>query len=355
MRKFHLMSGAAAAALLAVSVPALAQGTDANAVDNVDIDYYNDLNASIGVDVNYDKHVVLWGGALVGGIVQVDASAVAVADSKQVLHQNDVDFREENWIAGANGYVDPVYGPGREQDATVNDGNAADPYIRRGFTPTGTIEAGYFVPVINTVDTISVTGVTGNVGANFAAGYQNQQENIAALATSDFDPGAADANSVDTSGGWAEASTMALQALEDNFYGPNTDTYLNEDNEHNDYRDRNSVNGGAVNGSGNIGVNAAAGAFNQQQNMLSVAVASESALSEANAGVFQNAVWNDTTVVNSINTVGTITITGAGNIGVNAASGVGNQQHNSLTIAATSAGGTGTNGGGGGGGGGPLS
>lgn len=249
----------------------------------------------------------------------------------------------------------PFSDQGNMQDATTVDGDPADPYWRHlGATPTGTIEAGYFVPVINTVDEIDVTGVTGNVGANFAAGYQNQQENVAALATSDFDPGALETGAVDTHGGWAEASTMALQALEDNFYGPNTDTILNEDDQHNDYRDRNSIAGGSVSGSGNIGVNAAAGAFNQQQNMLSVAVASELALSEANAGVFQNAVWNDTTVVNSVNTVGTIAITGSGNIGVNAASGVGNQQHNSLTIAATSAGGTGSNGGGTGTGG-PLS
>lgn len=356
MRRVQLVSGAAALALMAMSSTAFAndRGTDPGAVDNVDIDYYNDLSADISVDSHTADLTLLFGGALQTGHIQVDSKAAAVADSKQVLHQNDVDFREENWIAGANGYVNAAFGPGREQDATTLDGNGADPYVRRGMTPTGTIEAGYFVPVINTVDALNVTGVTGNVGANFAAGYQNQQENIAALATSNFDPGATQANTVDTSGGWASASTMALQSLEDNYYGPNTDFVLNEDMEHNDYRDRNNVAGGSVNGSGNIGVNAAAGAFNQQQNMLSVAVASEASLSQANSGVFQNAFWNDTTVNDTNNHVGTINITGAGNIGVNAAAGVGNQQHNSLTIAASAAGGTGTNGGGTGGGG-PLS
>jgi hypothetical protein len=145
---------------------------------------------------------------------------------------------------------------------------------------------------------------------------------------------------------------LALLSLEDNFYGPATDFVLEEDNDHNDYRDRNTVAGGSVNGSGNIGVNAAAGAFNQQQNMLSVAVASEASLSQANAGVLQNAFWSDTTVVDTNNHVGTINVTGSGNIGVNAAAGVGNQQHNSLTIAASAAGGTAANGGGTGGGGG---
>jgi hypothetical protein len=356
MRRLKLVSAAAAVALMAASGAAFAQeegGPDRSAVDNVDIDYYNDLSADISVDSHTFDLTILFGGALLTGNVQVDSKAASVADSKQVLHQNDVNFREENWIAGANGYVDPVFGPGREQDATTNDGTPADPYLRGPFTPTGRIESGYFVPVINTVAALNITGVTGNVGANFAAGYQNQQENVAALATSNFDPGATEANTVDTHGGWASASTMALQSLEDNFYGPNTEFVLGEDNDHNDYRDRNTVAGGAVNGSGNIGVNAAAGAFNQQQNMLSVAVASEAALSQANSGVFQNSFWNDTTVVDTNNFVGTIAITGAGNIGVNAAAGVGNQQHNSLTIAASAAGGTAANGGGTGGG--PLS
>src|SRR5690606_35530359 len=213
------------------------------------------------------------------------------------------------------------------------------------FTPTGRVEAGYFVPVISTVDTLNVTGDTGNVGANFAAGYQNQQQNAAPLASSNFDPGALEEGDTDSFVGWAEASTMSFQALEGNYFGPNVDFVLPEDEDHNDYRDRNTLAVGAVSGSGNIGVNAAAGAFNQQQNLLSVAVASEASLAEANSGVFQNAVLNTTTVVDTNNWVGSIAITGAGNIGVNAASGVGNQQHNSLTIAASSAGGTGPTGG----------
>lgn len=355
MRKIHLLGGAAAAALLSLSSPALAsEGGNEGAVDNVDIDYYNDLNAEIDVEVEYDKDVFLWGGVFLGGFVDVDASAVAVVDAKQVLTENDVAFREENFLAGSNGYVDAVFGEGREQDvlAPAYDGDPDGIAGGRGpFTPTGQIEAGYFVPVINDVAALDITGA-GNIGANFAAGWNNQQQNVAALATSEFDPGldADDEDLADEEGGWAEASTMALQSLEDNFYGPNED--LREEDEHNDYRERNTIAGGNVDGDGNIGVNAAAGAFNQQQNLLSVAVVSEASLAEANAGVFQNAFWNDTTAVDINNYVGTVVIAGAGNIGVNAASGVGNQQHNSLTIAASTPGGTDSNGGGTGGGGG---
>src|SRR5690606_39091528 len=153
--KLRLLGGAAAVALLTMSSASFAQ-ENGGAVDDVDIDYYNDLDARISIDVEYDKDVALLGGALLGGIVLVDSSGVALVDSKQVLSGNDVNFREENWIAGSNGSVDGVYGPGREQAATTLDGNGSDPYVRRGFTPTGRIEAGYFVPVINTVDTLNV-------------------------------------------------------------------------------------------------------------------------------------------------------------------------------------------------------
>lgn len=343
MRKLKLMGTVASAALLMAAAPALANGGN-EAVDNVDIDYYNDIKASLEVNVDYDKYVNLYGTVWLGGFIDVDASAVALVDSKQVLTENEVEFREENWIAGANGYVDAIYGPGREQDAD-------DTFNRGPYTPTGTIEAGYFVPVINTVEAVDVSG-EGNIGANYAAGYNNQQQNVAALAHSEFDPGldADDLDLADEEGGWAEANTVALQALEDNFFGPSGEGDLREEDEFNDYRDRNSIAGGTVGGAGNIGVNVAAGAFNQQANLMSAAAVSEASLAEANAGIFQNAFWNDSTVVDTQNTVGTFVVSGTGNIGVNAAAGVGNQQINSLTMASSTAGGTDSNGGNTGGG-----
>lgn len=352
MRTLHLLSGASAAALLVLSAPAFAQD---EAVDEVDVDHYSDVDAELEVDVEYNKEVFLWGGTILGGFIDVDSSAVSVIDSQQVLTENEVEFREENWIAGANGYVDPVYGPGREQDATTADGDPADPFDRGPLTPTGQIEAGYFAPVINTVDALDVSGA-GNIGANFAAGQFNQQQNSASLAVSEFDPGldADDTDLADEEGGWAEAATVALQSLEDNFYGPSTFVpYPEQDGPANEYRDRNTIVGGTVSGNGNIGVNAAAGAFNQQANLMSLASVSEASLAEASAGVLQNSFWNDATVVDTVNYVGTVAISGAGNIGVNAASGVGNQQHNSLTMSVSSAGGTDPNGGNTGGG--PIS
>ena len=65
-----------------------------------------------------------------------------------------------------------------------------------------------------------------------------------------------------------------------------------EDGGANNFRDRNTVTGGSITGDGNIGVNAAAGSFNQQSNLMTLAVATDSALAEANSGLIQTALFN---------------------------------------------------------------
>jgi hypothetical protein len=133
---------------------------------------------------------------------------------------------------------------------------------------------------------------------------------------------------------------------------------LNEDDPEaggggNNFRDRNSLTAWDIAGAGNVGVNGAAGAFNQQANLLTLAVADNSTLAEANAGLIQTAYGNVTEQQDSINTVDGLTVGGTGNIGVNLAAGVGNQQLNALTIASSTTTATpGETGGGGGGGGG---
>ena len=86
---------------------------------------------------------------------------------------------------------------------------------------------------------------------------------------------------------------------------------------------------------GNIGVNAAAGAFNLQKNALVIATVTGGNLAEATAGTMQDVEENVSTVENVTNNVGIgASLMGAsGNIGVNLASGVGNLQLNTLTIA----------------------
>jgi len=96
----------------------------------------------------------------------------------------------------------------------------------------------------------SLNGSNGNMGANVAAGDGNQQDNAAALATSDesfiF--------------GTAVAASSATQVNSGNTVYNSSSTNAA------------SLNNGGNNGSGNIGINVASGNFNQQKNNLAIAV-----------------------------------------------------------------------------------
>ncbi|MCU0946922.1 MAG: hypothetical protein MUF47_01535 [Porphyrobacter sp.] len=345
MKKVLLASAAISAV---VATPAWSQSNDGPLnveVDaSVDIEYENDIRTRLETDATFVKLVGILGGAFVRGNVSVDSAAVAITDAKQLQQGVAVAYREENELNGENGYVSATFGPGWSEGG--NDPN--DGLVNGVMEPR--IRAGYFAPIINTVDTFSVNS-SGNTGINLAAGYFNMQMNAATLATSDnSDP--------DAVGGWAEASTTGFQSLlgvrqaaTPGFSTPGDNPEEGGDN--NNFRDRNTVLGGTISGSGNIGVNAAAGSLNQQANLMTLAVANDSTLAEANAGLIQTATLSFVEQQDSQNVVSGLVISGAsGNIGVNFAAGAGNQQLNSLTIAA-SANGAPANGGGNGGGGDP--
>jgi len=346
--KYVLMTAAAVGAL--ISAPVLASEQDGNdhhhrydpgSYDGrsgveVDLRYANNIDTSVTTDVIYSKDVALEGTVTLEGTVPVDSSAVAVNDVKQLQQGVVVTYREENELNAENGWVDPVFGQGvSEHGQDPNDGYT-DGVVQ------GQIRVGFFAPIINTVGTFTL-GSSGNIGLNMAAGYFNAQLNSAVLATSDNDAANAD-------GGWAEASTTSLQSL----LGVSQFAalgHLPEDEEQsggggNNFRDRNTIQGGTIDGSGNIGVNAAAGSLNQQANLLTIAVANDTTLAEANAGLVQAATLSCIEQQDSINLVAGPTITASGNVGVNFAAGVGNQQLNSLTIASSQAGTPGTGGGG---------
>ena len=131
-----------------------------------------------------------------------------------------------------------------------------------------------------TVNNASVSGsikdASGNVGVNVAAGDNNQQANAAALAS-------ADASFVF---GTATASTSVLQSG----YGNTLNNYSNPNTA--------SLSNSANNVSGNLGVNVAAGNFNQQKNDLAAAV-SNGQYSTAGSAASQTSTGN--TTVNSAN------------------------------------------------------
>lgn len=335
-----LMASAAGMAILAT--PALAQdgeggGADGRSSVEVDLRYANNIDTSVTTDVTYNKDVALRGAVRLRGTINVDSSAVAVTDAKQLQQGVLVNYREENELNGENGFVDAVFGPGYAEAG--NDPN--DDLIDGPLQPA--IRAGFFAPIVNTIDVFDVEG-SGNIGVNLAAGYFNDQMNAASIAVSSN-------SDEEASGGWAEASTTSLQSQLAVAHFATPGLILDEDDPEsggafNNFRDRNSILGATISGSGNIGVNAAAGSLNQQANLMTLAVANDADLAEANAGLIQATTLSFVEQQDSINTVSGLSIAGAsGNIGVNFASGVGNQQLNSLTIAASQGGG---NGGGGG-------
>ena len=180
----------------------------------------------------------------------------------------------------------------------------------------------------------SVKGAEGNMGVNAAAGSGNQQDNAVAIATADetfvF--------------GTAASLTSATQTNSHN-------------NDHNYGTQNNAKLESSGNGSsGNVGINVAAGDFNQQKNNLAIAVSNGriagagatanqtsnnlSVINEAGASYLSNVnTWGQSSHHNNTPVVNNATMDHSfngmsGNGGANIAAGVGNQQSNSLSIAA---------------------
>lgn len=186
---------------------------------------------------------------------------------------------------------------------------------------------------------------SGNAGVNVAAGDTNQQANAAAIST-------ADASFVF---GNTATSTIAIGQVN----GGNALSNLDVTNNANVQNSANSY-------SGNLGLNVAAGAFNQQKNDVTIASSEAAQDAEASIGVLQVAVASTTyngveagdysldmvaagrpghggpgggqpttnqDVQNNANLLGSLNSV-SGNVGVNIAAGGTNQQSNSLSIAA---------------------
>ncbi|TWE06982.1 hypothetical protein FB481_10463 [Pseudomonas sp. AG1028] len=197
----------------------------------------------------------------------------------------------------------------------------------------------------------SLRNASGNVGVNVAAGDNNQQANAAAIATADT----AFVFGVAVAGSGANATT----GVEQRAYSNNLTNYGNPNNA--------SVNNSANGATGNLGVNVAAGNYNQQKNDTTIASSETAYVANASATVLQasngnvtdnnqGTVFEDesalamqtssyggswwpqpqqekTPSVNNASLSGSLAGV-SGNVGVNIAAGGGNQQSNSLTIAA---------------------
>lgn len=197
----------------------------------------------------------------------------------------------------------------------------------------------------------SLDGAAGNVGVNVAAGDNNQQANAAAIATAD---------AAFVFGGFASSSASASIGVNQQAYDNTLTNYGNPNNA--------SVLDSANDATGNVAINVAAGNFNQQKNDMSIAASENALVAEASVNVQQNSYGNvtdnkhgdvfevdaalpsvasgfgfggggynphtpQTPVVNNASLSDSLA-NASGNVGVNIAAGGGNQQSNSLAIAA---------------------
>ncbi|MEH6418248.1 hypothetical protein [Pseudomonas sp. CGJS7] len=170
----------------------------------------------------------------------------------------------------------------------------------------------------------ALSDAQGNIGANVAAGVGNAQANDTAL------------SAVDGEKVFASAMVFGSQDSYGNYATTNTDhTYYQA-----------ALDGNALsNAKGNIGVNVAAGVGNAQGNGMAASVNSSGRLAIATSDSEQSSLANLLDSEGrriSLDLYASLdgnALSGAqGNIGVNVASGVGNLQHNGLSIATASCG-----------------
>lgn len=163
----------------------------------------------------------------------------------------------------------------------------------------------------------ALSGASGNIGVNVAAGVGNVQANDTALAALDGDMVFASAT-VTTS--QETSANLGATLVSGTYYSAN-------------------ASGDALAGArGNIGLNLAGGVGNGQSNAMAASVNSSGTLAVSASDSEQISSSNTLQALGDLDTFAVLgggTLAGAqGNIAASVASGVGNLQHNGLTIAA---------------------
>ncbi len=158
---------------------------------------------------------------------------------------------------------------------------------------------------------------SGNIAANVAGGLQNQQANTTGIASSGTGGSGSAATAYMTTG------QVGLLNYALNMNGNNLSV----------------LQGAALaHASGNLGVNIASGVFNQQRNSMSLASQANGGGAYATAFTGQDNIMNGNFSMYMFNYVlleNHALAYATGNIGVNMASGLSNQQNNSLSVASS--------------------
>ncbi|NOR69398.1 MAG: hypothetical protein GQ532_06840 [Methylomarinum sp.] len=249
----------------------------------------NATSATLSKNIDVSKKLVIDGGATVKGTIVINANTMAVIDDKQLNYDNDLN---------TDTVGDPTF------NATVN----------------------------------TVSGNAGNIGVNVTSGAFNQQDNAAAIAASDqsFLHGSTDAEIFSQQRLWSSDKGEETGPL-----GSSSDSGL-------------TLNGPqftagitTIDGnSGNVGINISSGVSNQQKNNVAISTG-VSKLAEASVAVLQEVTGMTVTLntiapdgvggagvgINFTSAVGDVTAN-QGNVGLNVASGIYNQQSNNLSITA---------------------
>lgn len=394
MVKKRLMLGAAFAALSLVPLSNTPAAAD-TLIDDYDLDikadWDNDVDVELDWDVDVSKELNIYGNIRIHGSIDVEALAQATLDDKQMLSNNDVSFEDyQNAYSGSED--DTLAEPDLAGTADDSEGDPTEATYSNtistsfvGSAATGNIginmAAGDFnlqenAAVIANADgffpaeteTSSSSFALAGAGAgsksihgsgNFAYNstnsntYDTTTESISANGSISLDlswnfsftltGSSAEASSRSArSAGAAEAGSFSLQSLYNVGFNTNETPDDNVSGEQSSELENTNIDNlvnigsGSLNAStGNIGLNAAAGAFNIQKNALVIASVTAGHLAEATSGVLQYSERNDSVIEdvdNDINLASSLNAA-TGNIGVNLAAGVGNIQLNTLTIA----------------------
>ena len=277
--RHSLMALAGVAAIALVAGPAYAQTITTSASlnktydEDVDVDYDNTVDVDIAKDIDVSKDMDYNGVVNITGNINVAEAALSTVDNKQIIDDNIVD------VLGT--------------DATLNN--------------------------VALIDGTVLGGAAGNIGVNVAVGDNQLQENVAVLSAIGTTAGA----------GSSDAEAFSIQKSVNNEFDDGV-----EDAEV--FNNTQLIGAVLAAADGNIGLNAATGAYNGQKNALAIAAVTGSAtLSEATAAILQQSTCNDTSHTDTskeVKLMDSVANGATGNIGLNLAAGTNNLQQNTLAI-----------------------
>lgn len=241
--------------------------------ETVEVSHLSDVEIAIAKSVGSHFDVTIVGTVVVAGEVTVSESALALIDNQQVT--------DDGLVTAGAGAADLI-------NAVV-------------------------------IDSDVLQASSGNIGLNLSSGDNILQQNSATISTL----------GLGTAGGASDAEVFSNQASIDNVFdaGQAAGTVVN----------RVELLGGVLEGaSGNIGLNAASGAFHIQNNALAMASAAGTvSLAEATAASVQQAAFGNSLYAGATNQVVLgqgVLANATGNIGINLTAGNNNVQQNTLVL-----------------------